>query len=228
MAGPTELASRPTVSQKGWTRAELAEIENPPMASQKVWTMAETWEPESLPKASVKAHSMGSPKAALTATVLAKASPKELLKLSAKAQTRGFLKAAWTLTVPAKALRKEPLKADRIAMEPGKMMALMKACWKLTVSVKDLTKAGPMELASRPMMFQKVWTRAEPAEPDSPLKTSAKAQRMGLLKVALTAIVPAKASRKKALRADWHQQKFQRCFKEAVAPTIWRWVFAQG
>jgi hypothetical protein len=91
------------------------------MALQKVWTMTETREPESPPKG------IGLLKAGLTTMVLVKASPKEPLKLSAKAQTRGFLKAAWTLTVPAKALQKEPLKANQIAMEPGKMMALMKA-----------------------------------------------------------------------------------------------------
>jgi hypothetical protein len=123
--------------------------------------MAEIREPESPPKGIELLE------AALSATVLPKASLKELLKLPAKAQTRGFLKAARTSTVPAKALRKEPLKADRNAMEPGKMMALMKAPWKWTVSVKDQTKAGPTELASRPMASQEVWTWAEPTEIES-------------------------------------------------------------
>jgi hypothetical protein len=123
----------------------VTENESWPMAFQKVQTMAEMREPESPPKA------MGLLKAALTATVPAKASPKEPLKLSAKAQTRGFLKAALTSTAPAKALRKEPLKADRIAMEPGKVMALMEAPWKLMVSVRKPKKAELTELASWPM-----------------------------------------------------------------------------
>ncbi len=108
------------------------------MGSEKVRTMAETTEAESQPKGSAKARTMGSLKAALTATV------------------------------PAKASRKEPLKAGRIAMEPGKMMALLKAPWKSTVSVKEPTKAGPTELASRLMASQKVWTMTELTEPESP------------------------------------------------------------
>jgi hypothetical protein len=53
-------------------------------------------------------------------------------------------------------------------MEPGKMMALMKAPWKSkTVSVKEPTKAGPTKLASRPMASQKLRTRAEPREIES-------------------------------------------------------------
>jgi hypothetical protein len=136
----------------------VTETESRPMALQKVRMMAETTEPESPPK------KMGSLKAALTARVPAKAWPKEPMKLSAMARTRGFLKAAWTSTAPAKASRKEPLKADRIVMERGKMMALMRAPWKSTASVKELTKAGPTELASRPMAFQKVRTMAEPRE----------------------------------------------------------------
>jgi hypothetical protein len=147
---------------------------------------------------------MGSLKEALTATVLAKAQPKEPLKPSVKAQMRGFLKAAWTSTVPAKASRKEPLKADRIAMEPGKMMALMKAPWKWT--------AGQTALASRSIASQKAWTRAEPTEPESSPKTSVKAQRMGLLKAALTATVPGKTSPTEALKADQHRRKFQRWY----------------
>jgi hypothetical protein len=134
--------------------------------------------------------------------VPAKASPKEPLNIFAKAQTRGFLKAARTLTVPAKASRKERLKVDRITMELGKMMALMKAPWKWTVSVKEPAKAGLTKLASRPMASQKVWARAEPTEPESPPKTSVKAQRMGSLKATLTAMVPVKALRKEALKVD--------------------------
>ncbi len=94
---------------------------------------------------------------------------------------------------PAKASRKEPLKAGRIAMEPGKMMALMKAPWKWTVSVKKPTKlasrlmasqkvrteAEPMKIESQPMASPKVWTMAERTEPESLPKASAKAQRMG-------------------------------------------------
>jgi hypothetical protein len=52
------------------------------------------------------------------------------------------------------------------------------------------------------MASQKVWTRAEPNKPESPPKTSVKAQRMGLLKAALTATVPVKASQKEALKVD--------------------------
>jgi hypothetical protein len=167
-------------------------------------------EPESPLKASAKAQRMGLLKAAQTTAVPTKALPKEVLKLSAKAQTRGFLKAARTLMSPAKASRKERLKADPNGMELGKMMALMKAPRKLTVSVKEPTKAGPTTLGSRPMASQKVWTMAEPTERESPPKTSAKAQRMGSLKAALTATVPAKASRKEALKVDWHQRKFPR------------------
>jgi hypothetical protein len=108
----------------------VTETDSRPMTLQKVWTMAKTREPESPLKG------MGSLKAALTATVPAKALPKEPLKLSAKAQTREFLKAARTLTVPAK------------AMESGKMMALMKAPWKSPVSVKEPKKAELTELTS--------------------------------------------------------------------------------
>ena len=56
---------------------------------------------------------------------------------------------------PAKASRKGPLKAGRIAMEPGKMMALLKAPWKLMVFMKEPTKAQPTEFASQPMASQK-------------------------------------------------------------------------
>jgi hypothetical protein len=104
--------------------------------------------------------------------------------------------------VGAKASRKEPLKADRITLELEKMTALMKAPWKWTVSVKKPAKAGPTKLASRLMASQKVWTRAEPTEPESPPKTSVKAQRMGSLMAALTVTVPVKASRKEALKVD--------------------------
>ena len=45
---------------------------------------------------------------------------------------------------------------------------------------------------------------AEPTEPGSPPKTSVKAQRMGLLKAALTPTVTAKASRKEVLKVDGH------------------------
>jgi hypothetical protein len=107
--------------------------------------MAETREPENPPKR------IRLLRAALTAMVPGKASSKEPLKLSAKAQTRGFLKAARTSTAPTKASWKGPLKADQIAMEPGKMMALMKAPCKLTVYVKEPTKAELTELASQPM-----------------------------------------------------------------------------
>jgi hypothetical protein len=123
------------------------------------------------------------------------------------------LKAARTSTVPAKASQKEPLKADPIAVEPGKMMAFMKAPWKWTVSVKKPTKlasrqmasqkvrtrAEPTEIESRAMASQKVWTMAETMEPESLPKASAKAQRMGSLKTALTAMVPAKALPKEPL-----------------------------
>ena len=102
--------------------------------------MAETTEPGSPPKASAKAQRMGSLKAALTATVPAKASPKKAPKLSAKAETTGFLKAARTLMVPAKASRKASPEADAVAEGPGKMVALVKAPWKWTVSVKKPTK----------------------------------------------------------------------------------------
>jgi hypothetical protein len=52
-------------------------------------------------------------------------------------------------------------------MEPGKMMALLKAPWKLTVFMKEPTKAQRTEFASRPMASQKVRTRAEPTEIES-------------------------------------------------------------
>ena len=136
----------------------VTKTESQPKALQKVWTMAETTEAKSPPKG------MGSLRTAQTTTVLANASPKESLKLSEKAQTRRFLKAARTSTAPANASRKEPLKTDWIAMEPGKMMVLVKAPWKLTVSVKEPTEAGPMELASQPMASQKVQTMSEPKE----------------------------------------------------------------
>ncbi len=82
-----------------------------PMGSEKDRTMAETTDPESQPKGSAKARTMGSLNAALTATV------------------------------PAKALQKQPLKADRISMDPGKMMAFLKAPWKSTGLGKAPTKA---------------------------------------------------------------------------------------
>jgi hypothetical protein len=44
---------------------------------------------------------------------------------------------------------------------------------------------------------------AETTEAESQQKGSAKAQMMELLKVALTATVPAKALRKEPLKADW-------------------------
>jgi hypothetical protein len=40
------------------------------------------------------------------------------------------------------------LKVARIVMEPRKMMALLKAPWKLSVSMKEPTKAQPTEFAS--------------------------------------------------------------------------------
>ena len=86
-----------------------------PMGSEKDRTMAETTDPESQPKGSAKARTMGSLKVALTATV------------------------------PAKALRKQTLKKDRISMEPGKMMASLKARWKSTGLGNAPTKAETAE-----------------------------------------------------------------------------------
>ncbi len=64
-------------------------------------------------------------------------------KVSAKAQAVGSLKAGLTSTVREKASRNERPKADSISMGPEKMMALLKARWKLKESVKAPTKAGP-------------------------------------------------------------------------------------
>jgi hypothetical protein len=47
------------------------------------------------------------------------------------------------------------------------MMALLKAPWKLTVIMKEPTKAQPTEFVSRLIASQKVQTRAELTEIES-------------------------------------------------------------
>ncbi len=79
-------------------------------------------------------------------------------KVSAKAQTKGSLKVGLTPMVSRKASRNERPKADSISTGPEKMMAFLKARWKLKESVKAPTKAGPTDAEYLPTGSEKVQT----------------------------------------------------------------------
>ncbi len=136
---------------KAPTKAGPKMAGNLPTGSEKVQTMAETTKAEDPPK------------------------------VTAKARTKGPLKAARTSTVSEKASRNERPKADSISMGPEKMMAFLKARWKLKESVKAPTKAGPTDAEYLPTGSEKVQTMAETTEAENPPKVSAKAQTKGSL-----------------------------------------------